>query len=420
MNSNFDLNIENYTKSELEQIFELPSNYDENIIELQEKKLKQNILSNNDLEISVKMKTTAFINLAKQKLLDTLAEAKTAINSGKALLKTYKNVYNLDKTLQPVETISTSGKFIINKPETPYGKSMPSEYYEGVINPLDRRILRKYLNIDTRFRENYYSTQASNIHIDLPIRLTQVVSMQLSSIELPGTFYAISNIFGNNFFTISCSTATVTIVVPNGNYSFGNFQDYINNYLAALSDAQLNKLRLTIDIDNESGSGKSIFAIDSLSPSIFNFTLDFAGDINGNEDFNTPLPLKLGWLMGFREGKYINNSSYVSEGMIDLLGPKYLYVVVDEYTNNTNDGFYAAFNTSILNKNILARISLQAIPFNFASQNNLLLITTPRQYFGPIDIQKLNIQLLDEYGRVINLNNMDYSLCLCFQTIYDL
>ena len=54
------------------------------------------------------------------------------------------------------------------------------------------------------------------------------------------------------------------------------------------------------------------------------------------------------------------------------------------------------------------------------TQNNLNLTTTPRQYFGPVDIQNIQIQLLDEYGRVINLNNMDYSFCLTFQTIYDL
>jgi hypothetical protein len=85
-----------------------------------------------------------------------------------------------------------------------------------------------------------------------------------------------------------------------------------------------------------------------------------------------------------------------------------------------NDGFFAAFTSSVLNKNILARISLQGSVFSTLSQNNLSLITTPRQYFGPVDIQKLQIQLLDEYGRIINLNNMDYSFCLTLQSIYDL
>ena len=41
-NAQFDLNIANYKISELEQLLELPSNYDETIIEMKEDKLKQN------------------------------------------------------------------------------------------------------------------------------------------------------------------------------------------------------------------------------------------------------------------------------------------------------------------------------------------------------------------------------------------
>jgi len=93
--------------------------------------------------------------------------------------------------------------------------------------------------------------------------------------------------------------------------------------------------------------------------------------------------------------------------------------VVDDHNNNVNNGFYSAFNSSILNNNILARISTQPAAFGSTNQNNLSLITTPRQYFGPVDIQKLNIQLLDEYGRIIELNNMDYSFCLTFICAYE-
>ena len=48
-----------------------------------------------------------------------------------------------------------------------------------IINPLNNRILRKNLNIDTRFRDNYYTSVSSNFHLDLPIRFTKIVSMQL-------------------------------------------------------------------------------------------------------------------------------------------------------------------------------------------------------------------------------------------------
>jgi len=124
--------------------------------------------------------------------------------------------------------------------------------------------------------------------------------------------------------------------------------------------------------------------------------------------------------MGFRNGIYINNSNYVSEGLVNLLGPRYLFLVVDDFNNNVNNGFYSAFNSSVLNKNILARISLQSTIFNILSENNLNLITYPRQYYGPVNILNMNIQLLDEYGRIIDLNNMDFSFCLTFQTAYDL
>ena len=117
---------------------------------------------------------------------------------------------------------------------------------------------------------------------------------------------------------------------------------------------------------------------------------------------------------------YTNNTTYVSEGIIDLVGPKYIYLVVDDFNNNVNDSFYGAFTSSILNKNILARISLQGSVFSYFAQDNLNLITYPRQYFGPVTIQRLQVQLLDEYGRILNFNNMDFSFCLTFQTIYDL
>ena len=173
-----------------------------------------------------------------------------------------------------------------------------------------------------------------------------------------------------------------------------------------------------IDDVLDSGTGKMIVTYTG-SPGLV-FSLEFGRDILGEED-KSPLALKIGWLFGYRQGIYTNNSKYVSEGIVDLKGVRYLYLVVDDFNNNVNNGFYGAFNSSILNKNILARITLFGNLFNnVISQNNLSLITNPRQYFGPVVIQKMQIQLLDEYGRIIDLSNMDYSFCLTMQTIYDL
>ena len=425
MNSNFDLNIKNYTTKELEELFELPSNYDESIVEMQETKMRQNILNDKSIISSTKNNTMLFIDIVKNTLLNSIKD-KQPLNSLNNLAKTYQNVYNLDKSLHKSDTINAGNTNIIKQQSTPYGQSMPSEFYQGTINPLSKRILRQNINIDTRFRENYYTSNASNFHVDLPIRLTKVVSLQLSAMEMPTTFYVISKVFGNNFFVIEITNVDLDpliVTIPDGNYDYLGLQYYINNYLTTASSVDYQNIQCVVDINTpggagpSAGSGKMIFGSTSGTLS---FSLNFLVDRYGNDDRQTPLPLKLGWLMGYREGYYENAYTYPSEGVVNLIGPRYIYLVVDDFNNNVNDGFYGAFSSSILNKNILARISLQGSVFNVLSQNNNNLITTPRQYFGPVDIQKLQIQLLDEYGRILDLNNMDYSFCLSFQTVYDL
>lgn len=425
--SNFDLNIGNYSKTELEEILDLPISYDETVVQMKESKLRQNIMSDLSIPSTIKTKTLGFIANIKNILVLNINNKKSDNNANvghkiEGLAKTYSSVYNLDKRLDKSDLTGAGGTYIIKQPATPYGQSSPSEFYQGNINPLNKRILRQNVNIDTRFRENYYASQSSNFHLDLPIRLTQVVSLQLSALELPSTFYAISKVFGNNFFVISVPAVLALVVtIPDGNYTYLTLQTYINTFLST-APAAYQTIQFLSDINTpggqgSGGSGKMV--VGSLNGDV-DFSLSFQTDRYGNEDKNTPLPLKMGWLMGFRGGYYENSTTYVSEGVIDLLGPRYIYLVVDDFNNNVSDGFYGAFTSSILNKNILARITLQGSVFNIITQNNLILVTTARQYFGPVDIQKMQIQLLDEYGRILDLNNMDYSFCLSFQTIYDL
>jgi hypothetical protein len=422
MNSLFDLNIHNYTIKELEDIFELPLNYDESIVEIQETKLRKNILGDKAVIPSTKTNTLQFLNKVKNTLIDYIKEKKPLGDVGQ-LAKNWENIYNFNRSLQKSDTVDAGSANIIKQPITPYGQSSPSEFYQGTINPLNKRILRQNINIDTRFRENYYATKSSNFHVDLPLRLSKVVSLQLAALELPNTFYVISQVFGNHFFTLEIDgEQPLIIVVPDGNYDYLGLQTYINNFLSNATGGYQNIHFLT-DMNTPSGTGPSAGSgrmVVGSSSGTQSFSINFLTDKYGNEDKQTPLPLKLGWLMGFRQGYYENSLTYVSEGIVDLIGPRYIYLVIDDFNNSVNDGFYGAFNASILNKNILARISLQGSVFSSMTKDNFNLITTPRQYFGPVDIQKLQVQLLDEYGRILDLNNMDYSFCLTFQTIYDL
>ena len=429
----FDLNIDNYTIRELEEIFELPRDYNYEKIESMESQLRETILGNSDqdqsINLNIRTKTIAFLSEAKARLANEieqsynpLSKMNSEIVGLNSYIPTITDTYNTNLNLKKSNTKNVTDHSIIEREEVSYGNSFPSEFYSGIINPLKKRVLIQNLNIDTRFRDNYFSTSSTNFHFDLPIKFSKVLTMTLSGIEFPSSYYSISKQQGNNYFSVCLENGyleNVVITIPDGRYTPQSIISYLNTYVATLS-SPLSALVFTQNL-NEGNSGKMQISLTGGVDNNANVTINFETDQNGLPDTTTPIPLKLGWLFGFRNGVYSGQQTYTSEGLIDFSGSRYIYLVVDDYNNNVNNGFYSAFNSSLLNKNILARISLgQEIGTNTQTQISLPLVTGPRQYFGPVDIQKLNIQLLDEYGRIISLNNMDYSFCLSFQIVYDL
>ena len=64
-----------------------------------------------------------------------------------------------------------------------------------------------------------------------------------------------------------------------------------------------------------------------------------------------------------------------------------------------------------LNKNVLARIRLQEQKMKLEvlfSTNLVILQENVRKYNGPTDIQKIKIEILDDYGEVVNLLGADW------------
>jgi hypothetical protein len=398
--SKFDLNLNNYTKVELEEMFQLTPIYTDTDLLQKEQVLRENILSDGAVEPMVKIQTLKFIEQAKQILL-----------AGKA----------------PSLAVATIKPEPAMVPTQVYMPTHPSEYFPGWVNPVKKRNRTINLNIDTKFRESYYVTQSSNFHINLPIKINSVVNMELSAIEFPPTaFYSVSKMLGNNFFWLRAGSEAAgdleetVVIIPDGNFTAPDAVELINTFLQTLSTStylQYIYFSVNENATGTSGSSQLLVAVNESYPFAipFNFIIDLQADINGVADYSTPLPLKLGWKLGFRNGIYTNNSAYVTEGVLNLAGASYLYLAIDDY-NNANNTFFSAFNESVLNKNILARVAVQSSVSSAVTFSNIGLVTTPREYYGPVNIEKMQIQMLDEYGRIINLNNMDYSFCLTFTT----
>jgi len=129
---------------------------------------------------------------------------------------------------------------------------------------------------------------------------------------------------------------------------------------------------------------------------------------------------KMGWNLGFIAPKYDKEIKYVSDTIVEPSSIRYIYLAIEDYNNCLNNHFVTIFNKSILNPNILARISIKGVYFSVMSETDLNIVTEPRRYFGPVDIQKMRIRVYDEHGRILNMNNSNFSFCLNMKVVYDL
>lgn len=336
---------------------------------------------------------------------------------------------------------------LIPRQQNEFKTVMQNEFNSGKLNPLHTPVITKYLDIDTRFRENLYTTESSNFTFTIPMPIRKVVSMQLSSYELPITFYGISASYGNNYLNVGCTykypdqeeeTSWITLIVPDGNYTAQDMITRLNNLLRPLSatDGSLVNTSLTNDVSifncvqfsldlttNGSGSGKNTLKLSdpmnfAYSSSIISIELDFTLNINLIPD-SIRITSKIGWNLGFIKPTYEGETQYESDTLPDTSSMRYVYLVVNDYNNSVNNTFVGAFNNWTSNNNILARIPLNGPYFNILMENDLSQHLEPRKYFGPVDIQRIQLQILDDHGRILDLNKANYSLCLMFKTLYD-
>jgi len=274
--------------------------------------------------------------------------------------------------------------------------------------------------------------------------------MRVSSIELPTTYYAISRYNGNAtciIIDLSDATEGWLLTLPDGNYE----QSWAKNSNAAsiyqaMNDAIINAKPVSIAENgnvsaNLSGTNLTaadlVFTLDQISGKSYftavaggglvtsGFIIRFNVDIDGNLKLDSNLQMRLGWQLGFRSAEYVSKPKCVSEGICLVCGPRYGFISIDDHQKNTGPAYMVAYANSILQDNIITRINLAELQADvgvYQSSSDPGLSTQlnrTREYFGPVDIQRLHISLYDEYGRIIDLNHMDWSFTLSFETLYN-
>lgn len=413
---------------------------------------------------------------------------------------------------------------IIYHKNSPPMTFFPTNLTEGCINPLRRVSYNQIVNINSRFRDDYYITPSTDFFLTIPGIPNKVTSMKLVKVNLPNFIYTVNHKTGSNNFNIKIVTNNNTIYdtrifIPSGSYAGTQIKDEINKELNNLISALSINGDINIYTEYNTITGKINFTIEWKTNIIKEVIICFeyiepckgiidcsgiaAEDFCKNDENFSQKPnslykdqMTLGWLLGFR-GKYVyrspknattnpaignfltsgttkslsrkelknlsnikprrarvteiknngqqyleptynccdpsgqmfessdisfcytipnnnpSNSYLYAESIYDPIGNRYFLLSINDFQNNHTRAVISPMqDEALLNSHILGKLN--------GPCNDCCFENNPRIYFGPSNINRLHVKLLDEFGRIVDLNNGDFSFSLELEILYDL
>jgi len=411
------------------------------------------------------------------------------------------------------------------------------------LNPNLKNTITRFVNLDSQFRQysNGIDSTSTDYTLDLSDTLKDAISLRLYSYQIPFNWYAIDTAYGNTCLWIEDGSNNIVVSIAPGNYTSSQFVTQLTGSFNAVgfynypTDGPVSynstNARITLSLYNADFSGNTIngnhaeFQVSNETKIIF---YDFTSTLQCNKNCFSKtqhfLNNTLGWIMGYRV-PYIyalDGSGNTANSNLDLNGPKYLILVIDDYNqNHVNNGLvsitqlsntlkmptyyspdlpytcsspaqqgnnlsqilfeantqslfdtqtiptsnglliagkynqeYTNLQTSLasaprtltqsqlytineINKNknnttnylskaptssdILAMIPIKTsgvstgtilVEFSGSLQDNI------RNYFGPVDIDRMSVKLLDDKGNVVNLNGTDWCVTLICECLY--
>lgn len=423
------------------------------------------------------------------------------------------------------------------------------EVAQDSLNPNLKNVTTRVINIDSQYRQsNSINNVSTDFTLDLSESILNVISLRLFSYQIPYTWYSFDVQYSNTCFWItfvddngnpillpvtSNQTSTqygIPISIEPGNYTSSSSTTPNSLTYAiktALINAGFNASDATVTINQVNYKlTLLLFGLTYTNPInqeqyiVSNSTIitffDPTAKLVCTNTCAQPLAINqsLGWLMGFRvPSETVNINGNIGAAVVDLYGPKYLILVVDDYNqNHINNGligiteysnvlklpsYYSPdlpytckpaipsgtnleINSQILQNdenagtllmdkyNVTYQNIQQVLPsaprtltqpqiytINEILKNNgktssfkLTSPTTPdtfalipikhsglttgevivefggtlqenkRVYFGPVNIERLHVKLLDDKGNLLNLNGADWSITLISENLY--
>lgn len=305
-----------------------------------------------------------------------------------------------------------------------------------VINSNDLR--KRIVNIDSRFRTSLMASTTDFYHkFETPYK--NVIRARVASVEIPNMSYTFSEVhYKNTYFTIAAYDYgnilhTVIIKIRDGNYSA---VDLLTEIQRQLNTLLLNPFGIFIEIYPDPIQIKT-WIVNRGSIQLPTLPAQPAWPpitqtwkyLSANYTVKAPLPVQLnfkvpslktriynngiGFNLGFRDilynitkpGDYANSLGIKSESCIDVIGDMYNFLAVDDFhtvEQQTNENTFEC----------LAKIIIREEKGNVIYDDGSTLLSNDVVFPSPIDLKQIHIRLMDPYGKVVDLNDMNFSFSL--------
>jgi hypothetical protein len=453
-----NLDIRNYTIEDLEGLFSLNTfeKYRREDIEKKELDLINKTISVSNKETKKQM--LDFIKTAKEILIKEKCKPDKA-NSDKVMPKQKEDTGYFTGTFNPIE------KRIVNKTlcvdtlfRSNYFNTNASDFVYSLPEPITDVVSIQVAACEIAYMWHFVSEERKNN--TFIVRITNAISGVFGPDE--GTIkFKPDTSFDKRKFT----SHKFTIKIPDGNYLSDNFINTINNtFWNTIVDDSGNETNALSYIRCEilPTNAKTIFRANTLYDPLHNSmkppapydtydekyyseNFSFSIDFRNSDEPTRPIYRNLGWNLGFRKEyynvdknsvyfspnsqvvlykstadtnkntNYVTNKGYLSsESSYGCLHDNYIYLEIDDYHNNFASDIVVAMdnNSSYLGKNTMARIQLRSNFYTIICENGSDKTFKKREYYGPIKLEKLNIRLLDRFGKPLSLAQNDYSFVL--------
>jgi hypothetical protein len=280
----------------------------------------------------------------------------------------------------------------------------------------DRDVQTRVINIDSRFRTvpneliateqsiAKLMTSSTDFLYKLVNPVKNVISVRLSSIEIPNTYYDFSDLKGNISMRIlypsGQTTAYYDVLLSEGNYIVDSTSNTMPNNLMIELENKLNANTLGLSFQINYNFITSKVTIVETTNKIFD--IDFVTTSNFRERESD---WGLGYNLGFNKTGYTGQFSYTGIKIVNAVGANYLFLQLDPDWKVITHRNITRSEISAFAK-IVVDVPKNAIIYD----NGANTLTKEYWLTKPTTVRSFQIKLTDLYGNIVDLAGEDISL----------